>query len=163
MTIHPVIDNCVYRSDRPATIADWQQLQKLGIKTVLNLEGGVIETMTQDLNLQNKYAFQCKVTNIFHGMNAVTPPDDRDVDTALQYLNSDTYWPILGHCKHGKSRTGYVMCAYEVVCRRVPYKEAYERMMALGFEWPYRFWVNSLASYCSERLQPGRRRAPVAS
>lgn len=128
---YKVTDN-IYRGDRP-TPSDLKDLQKLGIKTLLDLE--YFHT--------DRYAVRESKTN-FKFLHIRMNPwdiDDEDIVTALDILTDKNNYPIYVHCKHGSDRTGVVIAMYRIVVQGWTKDEALAEMKGGGYGF-HLVWEN---------------------
>ena len=103
------VDEHVYRGAQP-TDSGFQELAKLGIKTVVDL---------RDIGEHSQAGEQKVVTDLgmhyisipMHGMS--TPKDDQ-VAAVEALFNDAANGPVFVHCKRGADRTGMVVAVYRV-------------------------------------------------
>lgn len=102
LNLHKVDDN-VFRCEQPDT-KSFQELEKIGIKSVLNLRN----KHTDSSFLENTKLNYFKVN--------MEPQDisNEKIILALKVLK-EAPKPIVVHCKHGADRTGVVMAMYRIV------------------------------------------------
>lgn len=95
-----------YRGSQP-TALEFEQLKKLGIKTVIDLREDkkpkaadwVAEAGMRYFNIPLK---------------ASRAATDEQTDTFLKLVNDQTNWPVYVHCKGGRHRTGALTAAYRI-------------------------------------------------
>ena len=93
----------LYRSARPES-AGFQELEKLGVKAVLDVESPADEGAAKDTKLK-----------LYHvPMNAFGLRDESVLE-AMRILSDPANRPIVIHCQHGADRTGAMMALYRVV------------------------------------------------
>jgi protein tyrosine/serine phosphatase len=112
----------IYRSGQP-TNEGFQNLVKLGIKTVVNLR----EWHGDDLRGTSLREERIK-------MRAWDPEPD-EVARALSVILDDSGGPYLVHCQHGSDRTGTVIASYRIVAQGWDKRDAIREMT----EGPYGF------------------------
>jgi protein tyrosine/serine phosphatase len=128
--LHKVSDS-LYRSAQP-TAEGWQQLQKLGIKTVINLRS----TPNDPEALKG-----ANLTGYEIPMIAWQPPTQGEIIQFLHIVTDSSHTPALVHCRRGADRTG-VMCAiYRIVVQGWSKDEAIAEMTRGGFGF-YSGWQN---------------------
>ena len=100
------VDEHVYRGAQP-TREGFQELVKMGIKTVVNLRPASERPQEQSIveSLGMKYV------NIPMTMHA---PTDEQMSKALAELNTSANWPVFLHCEGGRDRTGTVIACYRI-------------------------------------------------
>lgn len=102
-TVH---QGLLYRSGRPDKTG-YQQMKRMGIKTVVNLEESE----------QAKEESWARANNInYHRIpiGGLDCPTLRDIDEALEIITEESNQPVLVHCHLGKDRTGIVTAAYRI-------------------------------------------------
>lgn len=107
----------VYRSDQPSA-ACFQELEKFGIKEVLNLR-----CFHNDI----KEARGTSIT-LHHLRTRATLLSLDDLITAMQIIR-DRKGPLLFHCWHGSDRTGAVAAMYRIVFQGIPKQQAIDEMV----------------------------------
>lgn len=96
------IDEDLYRSEQP-TLYKMNELEKMGIKSILNLRN-----IKSDL----REAKNCNL-NLYHKrINTWTITKEEAIDALKLIINAPK--PILVHCKHGSDRTGCVIALYRM-------------------------------------------------
>ncbi len=117
------VDADVYRGGRPSYRDDvYLKFADLGIRTVVNLEGGteakreqeVIERVNTKLAEQGKPAltFVSFPIDSFTG-TVLTAPTDKNIGVLFHEI-AQAPKPIYVHCEHGKDRTGMVVALYRL-------------------------------------------------
>ncbi len=94
----------VYRGAQPTT-QGFQELYKMGIKTVVNLR-----FRHSDLDELGKIG----LAYIEIPMNAWHPKDE-DVVKFLQIVTDPEKVPVFVHCQHGADRTGVMVASYRII------------------------------------------------
>lgn len=134
----------IYRGPRP-DIGFW--LEASGkIKTVLNLEGGIIEAFSRNNKLQQMQSVFAHMETVRIEMNAILAPDRSNVEFALYCMNQDRLKPIYVHCLHGVDRTGFVIAARRMAMGWT-YDAAVAEMKSIGFHSWYWYWLRALRRY----------------
>jgi protein tyrosine/serine phosphatase len=143
------VDDRVWRGERPRTADDFAYLADQGIKTILNVEGGLLENLSADPNYQQTMAFMAGMEQVRIGMSALWAPSRGDVNTCLAVLarsvaQPQLYGPVYVHCHQGVDRTGFVIAAYRLRYYDWKYGRAVAEMLRLGFHRWYRYWLPAL-------------------
>ena len=116
------VEDGLYRGAQP-TAAGFQELRKLGIKTVLNVAGGAGDDVL----------IQKDSLKLFHvPMRAWGLRDDLVIQ-ALRVMTDPTNRPLLIHCQHGADRTGALVALYRVVVQGWTKEKAVEEMKRGGY------------------------------
>jgi protein tyrosine/serine phosphatase len=112
-----------------------KQLERLGIKTVINLR-----SMHSDRN-------EIKDTTLaYEHINMTTwSIEDKDVVRFLRIVTDSSRTPVFIHCQHGADRTGTVCAIYRIVIQGWSKDEAIEEMTKGGFGF-HSIWQN-LSNY----------------
>ncbi len=127
--LHRVTPN-LYRSAQPDA-AGMRQLEKLGVKTVINL---------RDFNSDEPEARGTKLRLRRVKMSA-WHIEDEDVVRALAILRKKEDGPFLIHCHHGADRTGVVCAMFRLVEQHWSREDAIRELKdgGLGF---HEMWAN---------------------
>lgn len=135
------MNDYVYRGGRP-TLAGMQQLKKMGVTTILNIEND-----NEAIATDKKYAEAAGLRWISVSFDTWKKPSDARVDYVLKMLQDRSLGPIYLHCKHGRDRTGMIMGLYRVEVDGWNPKTAYKEMKDRGF----RTLIWTLNSYYKKR------------
>jgi protein tyrosine phosphatase (PTP) superfamily phosphohydrolase (DUF442 family) len=126
---HKVSDE-LYRGGQPSA-AGMQQLQKLGIKTVINLRSFHSDRdEIGDTGLGYEHIYM----KAWH-------PEDKELVRFLQIVTNGDRTPVFVHCQYGSDRTGTVCAIYRVAVQGWSKDEAIEEMTEGGFGFN-RLWQN---------------------
>ena len=127
--LHKTSDD-LYRGAQP-TAEGMKQLEKLGVKTVINLR-----SMHSDRD-------DIKGTGLaYEHINMTTlNTEDKDVVRFLQIVTDSNCTPVFVHCKHGADRTGMVCAIYRIAVQGWSKDEAIEEMTKGGFGF-HIIWKN---------------------
>ncbi len=104
---HTVIPGRVYRSAQPSADDLREQIETVGIRTVLNLRGSSLAPPA------DWYADELTVTHAMgvsqedFTLSAYLPPPPAEIRRLVEVLDQTEY-PVLVHCKQGADRTGLV-------------------------------------------------------
>ncbi len=120
----------LYRSAQP-TATGMKSLEKMGIKTVINLR--TFHTDTKELK-------GTKLIGKAVPMNAWNA-ETEDVVRALQMLSDPSGAPYLVHCQHGADRTGMIMAMYRIVVQGWSKEDAIDEMVNGGYGF-HAVWQN---------------------
>ena len=138
----------LFRGGRP-TAAAFQELKNLGIKTVVDLQGGDIGNSTfgwiadfmEPGEAPSWIAFEKnKVESM--GMTFLNLPinslDDVNAKTGygigqmLAFMNDPKNQPVFIHCEHGIDRTGLLVALYRVLYQGWTRADAHDEMVEMG-------------------------------
>ena len=135
----------LYRSARPES-AGFQELEKLGVKAVLDVESPADEAAAKGTSLK-----------LYHvPMNAFGLRDESVLE-AMRILSDPANRPIVIHCQHGADRTGAMMALYRIVVQGWSKADAIREMNAGGYH--HSSWFSNLDRYVANADVDGLRKA----
>jgi len=108
--------------------------QRVGLKTVVSLRGG-IDNPRRNAWAEPEKRF-CEARGILFvslPSNHKNPPDRRQVREFLDLVSDPARRPVLVHCKRGQQRTGLFCAFYRMACEGWSREQALAEMEALGF------------------------------
>ena len=114
------------------------RLQKLGVKTILNLENDSVA-----IALEAKWAKGAAITQISSPMSGYWTPNDAQVDRLLKVIADPANQPIYIHCMKGMDRTGVIVALHRVYNEGWPQARAQAERDAIGFN----HWLGHLDRY----------------
>ncbi|HEY4202223.1 MAG TPA: dual specificity protein phosphatase family protein [Devosiaceae bacterium] len=135
--VHAIEPQMAYRSNTLGSAQLQQVIEQNGIRTILNLRGGSMESPW--------YANEASIAKS-HGVALVDVPmsDDRMPEpqtlSALIATLHDAQYPILIHCKAGADRTGLASALFELLVMKKSPQEAAEQ---LSFNYGHFPWLGS--------------------
>ncbi|MCX8160735.1 MAG: dual specificity protein phosphatase family protein [Candidatus Saccharicenans sp.] len=141
--LHKVSD-LLYRCAQP-TVSGFKELEKMGIKTVVNLRSEHSDKkMLAGTNLRY-YEIPSKATKI----------KEADLMKFLQIVTNPEEGPYLVHCHHGADRTGLFVAVYRVVVQGWSKEEAIREMQkgGFGFHNTYTNIVRYLQTFDPEKFR----------
>ena len=139
----------VYRGGRPQD-SGLEALAKLGVKTVIDLQGGDLENSAFSVyvvpnapgelpvNIAEErekasslgMAFYSVPLNSMKNLNNTT--DRPRILKILEIMNDPARQPVFIHCEHGKDRTGLIAALYRVQVDHCEPKKAHDEMVSDG-------------------------------
>lgn len=122
----------LYRGAQP-TSEGMKELEKLGIKTVINLRA-----MHSDRDEMRGIALSYEHINV-----TTWNIKDKDVVHFLQIVTDPNRTPVFVHCQHGADRTGTMCAVYRIIIQDWSKDEAIEEMTKGGFGY-HSIWQNLL-------------------
>lgn len=144
-----VVSPEVYRGGRPVTELAFQELQALGIKTVINLQGGDIGNSTfgwiagllEPGEAPSWIAYEkkeieargIKFVNVpINSLAAIDPAQGYGLGRAIALMMDAKNQPVYVHCEHGIDRTGLLIALYRVYVESWKSQDAYDEMVDMG-------------------------------
>lgn len=121
------VNDSLFRSEQPGE-TDMQQVQSLGIKSILNLREDRDDSILPGMQQLNRYRVKM-VTSRF---------TDKEIIEALGIIKNAPK-PLLVHCKHGADRTGVVMAMYRVVFEQWTKEKAIAELKKGGYGFHTRY------------------------
>jgi protein tyrosine/serine phosphatase len=130
--LHKVTDS-LYRSAQP-TAAGMKNLEKLGIKTVINLRAHHSDAkLIKGTSLRNEEI----------EINTWKITDD-EIAAVLKILAHPENGPFLIHCQHGADRTGVSCAMYRIIFQGWTKDAAIDEMVNGGYGF-HSIWTNIIA------------------
>lgn len=121
------IDEFLYRGSQP-TKEGFISLQKLGIKTVVNLR-----KFHSDVKMIKGLGF--KYFPI--GLNTWKKPELKDIRYFIDIVRNKENTPVYLHCQHGSDRTGTFSAIYRIIVHGWSKENALKEMIYGGFGFHY--------------------------
>lgn len=141
--LHKVSDT-LYRSAQP-TAAGFKELEKMGIKTIIDLTGTHRDPDLMRGTSLKYYEIPSKASEVREG----------DLLHFLQIVTNPAEAPYLVHCHHGADRTGLFVAVYRIVIQGWSKEEAILEMQkgGFGFHNTYTNIVKYLQSFNPEKFR----------
>lgn len=124
------ISPTLYRSAQP-TAEGMENLEKLGIKTVVNLRSFHSD---RDELKNTSLAYEHLTMKAWH-------PEYKEAVAFLKIATDPTRAPVLVHCQHGADRTGTMCALYRIVVQDWTKEDAIKEMAEGGFNY-HEIWIN---------------------
>lgn len=123
------IDRQVYAGSKPHTDQDFQFLQSLHVRYILNARFWPFLSCEE-----RKKAKRYGITLLsFEMSGSPIPPSEKHVNRILKTLRDPRYQPVYLHCVLGRDRTGLLEALYRMDYLGVPREEAWQEMLDGGF------------------------------
>lgn len=119
------VDDHVYRGAQP-TVRGFKNLAKLGVRTVIDLRGGVSEQKIVEADGMHY---------VHVPMAGLSAPSDQQIATIFAILNDPSAWPVFVHCKRGADRTGTVVACYRIAHDHWDNQKALTEAKMDGMSW----------------------------
>ena len=120
------IDDRVYRGKQPHD-GDFAELAHMGIKTVLDLRGGMIHRPRE-----KKLVEAAGMQYVSVRLSGLFPPKEQQMAEILALLEDPARGPVFVHCRHGDDRAGMVIACYRIAHDHWTNAKALEEARHLG-------------------------------
>lgn len=143
------VEGDLYRGGRPSE-EDVVALREMGIKTILDLEGGVFAPETEPVRRERAWAEAAGVDFVHVPLSPLTSPRPGRVEEAVAVMADPARRPVFVHCRAGVDRTGFVVAAYRVTIEGWAAERAYDEMVRAGFHRILFWWAAAFMRYAAE-------------
>ncbi len=150
------IDRQVYAGSKPRTDGDFQFLESLHVRYIVNAR-----FLPFFSGSERRKAKRYGMTLLSMPMNASPiPPSEKHVDKILFTLRDAQFQPVYVHCVLGRDRTSLIAGLYRIYFLGVPKDRAWEEMKQSGFHtW---WFVRGLRFYFEKHaMRPPRGATPT--
>jgi len=120
------LDDHVYRGRQPKP-ADFAELAQMGIKTVLDLRGGMIHRPRE-----RKLVEAAGMHYVGVRLSGLFLPKDEQMAKILALLEDPSRTPVFVHCRRGDDRAGMVIACYRIAHDHWTNKQALEEARRSG-------------------------------
>lgn len=132
-----VSDN-YYRGSQPDAV-EFQELKRLGVKTVIDLRNDKIEKASE-------WARSAGLQYVNIPLTTKRAPTEDQTNYFLKLVNDPENWPVFVHCKGGRHRTGEMTAIYRITQDGWTADQAYNEMKKYDFEDSF-FYPRGLKKY----------------
>ena len=162
------VNNSHYRGGRPKP-ADLSYLQRLNVRTVINLQGGdlsnpryrgfikwwepgeLADAIAAEMNLSKSLGLLF-FSKTLDAIDPVSDEDDVRIDEILAIMGNPAAQPVFVHCEHGIDRTGLIVALYEVKYLGMSPHDAYNEWRASGHKGIGTLFTGHLDEYYWRKL-----------
>jgi protein tyrosine/serine phosphatase len=145
----------LYRGGQPDA-AGFEQLRRIGIKTVVNLRRNDAERQLVE-SLGMRYVYLAASLHPF-GVGGGIHPDV--VTRFFEIVDDPASGPVFLHCRRGADRTGTLIAMYRIARQGWPASAAYEEARANGMRW-WHYSVEDVLEDFAARLRAAQARPPA--
>ena len=117
----------VWRGSQPTALKDFDQLQEMGIKTIINLQ------WDSSVENEREIAESRGIKFINVPMKARDWPSDTDIKKIFDSLLNEKNHPVFLHCRMCKDRTGLIFALFRVEVMGWTPDKAYKEWIDFGF------------------------------
>jgi len=132
----------LYRGGAPES-AGVEKLADMGVKTIVDLEGGWFKKETSEIKEERQWAEKAGIKFFAIPMHPFFSPKIKDVEKALSIITDPDNRPVFVHCERGSDRTGIVIAAYRIQIEKWTVPQAYKEMKKYGHRHWILFWWES--------------------
>jgi protein tyrosine/serine phosphatase len=144
------VDEGVYKGSRPKGDAQYEYLQSLGVKYIVDLQ--LLPFMSK---FEERKARKYGITVIHAIMNASPiSPSEKHVDHILAILRDPSKHPIYFHCKLGRDRTNVIAALYKMYFMGMSEQEAMQYLHDSGYGFKFNFLRSGLTRYVKKHPTP---------
>ncbi len=144
------VDEGVYKGSRPKSDADYQFLQSLHIKYIVDLQ--IFPFLTHS---EQKKAKKYGIIVLPSTMNASPfSPSEEHVDKILAILHDGRYQPVYFHCKLGRDRTGVIAALYKMYFQGMSEPESMQYLHDIGYGFKFGWLRSGLNRYLRHHPTP---------
>jgi protein tyrosine/serine phosphatase len=144
------VDVGVYKGSRPKRDADYQFLESLHVKYIVDLQAFPLLTHSEQRRAK-KYG----ITVIAGTMNASPfSPSEKHIDKILAILRDSRYHPVYFHCKFGRDRTSIIAALYKMYFQGMSEPEAMQYLHESGYGFKFGWLRSGLTRYLRNHPTP---------
>jgi protein tyrosine/serine phosphatase len=142
------VNSGIYRGARLETVAAIDYLRSLGIKTIINLQGGDLNSKfgkiipwaepgekPEVIEWEKQNALALGISYFHTPLNSleeITKDEDKAIDETLEFMHNKDNQPLFIHCEHGADRTGLLVALYRVKYEKMGVERARSEWIANG-------------------------------
>ncbi len=158
----------LYRGGRPEQ-AGLAELAKMGVKTVINLQGGdlrsawaFVDRRTEPGELPENIAIEGEQVKALH-MNYINFPidsvdkidaqEDQWIKQILVDVQNPALQPVFVHCEHGKDRTGLIVALERVQFEKWSPSDAHAEWVRMGHDLKAQIFTGNLDRYFNTQVK----------
>ena len=127
------VDPGIFRGARPSAAGGVQMLDKMGIKTIIDLED-----IPAVVAKEKQAAESAGIRFISYPIVTKATPNSKEVDSILAALHDNSNQPVYVHCMHGEDRTGLIIGLYRTKFDGWSSDKAYAEMIQNHFHPIYK-------------------------
>jgi protein tyrosine phosphatase (PTP) superfamily phosphohydrolase (DUF442 family) len=143
------VSDGVFRGQRPSTELDFDLLQSLGIKVIINVED-YFSTTKRLVQEEVRLARERGIQVIHQPLSPVFLNRKDDIRRILTVMAESERRPVYLHCKFGRERTGLLVALHQIFNQHIPVEEAKKSMIQYGFRsllvpamyFQLRYWLS---------------------
>jgi protein tyrosine/serine phosphatase len=133
----------IFRGPRPNSNADILYLRRIGVRTIINLQGNAQIAIlpgesAEDQLIEKNNAERAGLRYISaptSTFSTLTPDEQQRLIQIAAMMNDPQLQPVFVHCIVGVDRTGVAVAAYRILYQGCSYKQAYWELVKEGKPW----------------------------
>lgn len=159
----------IFRGARPISTDELQTIAGMGIKNIVDLQGGDVNykhwrliSWNEPGELPETIAAEKSVANSLNmgfinapldSLDPITVDEDKIIDSTLDFMHNKANQPLYVHCEHGHDRTGLIIALYKVKYEGMSVQNAYNEWVKLGHDAKSRILTGELDTYFYEKVK----------
>ncbi len=152
------VDDHVYRGAQPTSREGFSNLNKLGIKVVVDLREPGDRSA-----LENRIVTAAGMKYISVPMYGMATPKNESVQKVLALLEDSSAGPVFVHCRRGADRTGGVIACYRIEHDGWKNAKALVEARSMGMSWFQKAIQSYVLKYQPRTLDAAGRWSPLQS
>lgn len=156
------VNSAIYRGGRP-TAAGLQKLAQMGIKTIINLQGGDLQSdlsriipylepgeLPSAIKAEGEMAHVLRMNYLSYPLNSmeeVTELEAESIASILADFKNPALQPVFIHCEHGKDRTGLLIALERTQAEGWTKQRAWNEWVKLGHGRMAQFFTHALDQF----------------
>lgn len=167
------VNKGIFRGARLESLQAVQYLKSIGVKNVINLQGGDLnskfgkiipwaepgerpEVIAGERDAANN-AGMGYLHSPLNSLEPVTIEEDKAIDEVLAFMNDKNNQPLFIHCEHGADRTGLLVALYRVKYEGVDVELARKEWIKNGHNKLHQIFTGDLDVYYYEKVKEFRK------
>jgi len=163
------VNKGIYRGARLTSTDALQYLKSIGIKNIINLQGGDLNSryakiipwaepgeMPEVIAGEREAATTSGIGYLHSPLNSLEPvtiDEDKAINEVLEFMHDKNNQPVFIHCEHGADRTGLLVALYRVKYEKVDVETAREEWIRNGHNRLHQIFTGDLDEYYYEKVK----------
>lgn len=167
------VNGGLFRGARLTSVEAVQYLKSIGVKNVINLQGGDLNSRfgkiipwaepgeRPEVIAAEKDAATSLGMGYLHAplnsLEPITAEEDKAIDEVLEFMHDKNNQPVFIHCEHGADRTGLLVALYRVKYEKMDVEKARKEWIANGHNKLHQIFTGDLDVYYYEKVKEFKR------
>lgn len=163
------VNEDIYRGARLTSVEAVQYLKSIGVKNIINLQGGDLESSLgkiipwaepgerAEVIAQEKSSTLAAGMGFYHNplnsLDPITNDENKAIDETLEFMHDKTNQPVFIHCEHGADRTGLLVALYRVKYEKMDVEAARREWIRNGHNKIHQIFTGDLDDYYYEKVK----------